>query len=588
MFNQLHTRWGTSLDENVVLPEYPRPHMVRENYRNLNGYWEYAISKSSEIPREFDGRILVPFSPESTLSGVNRIVQPDEYLHYRLQFHLTEKEAGQRLLLHFGAVDQMCSVFINYVYVGSHSGGYLPFSFDISKFVSDGSNDINVVVNDYSDTSYHARGKQKLNRGGMFYQAQSGMWKSVWTEWVPQNYISDIKLLPSYDEGKVEITVMDNRSENIPVHIEIMKDGMHIGSAGFLSNQRTGIDIPDYISWTPESPHLYDVIITMGEDRITSYFAMRKYSVGRDSRGLPRFMLNNKPYFHNGLLDQGYWPDGLMTAPEDAALIYDIQTMKDLGYNMIRKHIKIEPERWYYHCDKLGMLVWQDMINGGREYHMNFVCALPNKIMWTGHFIKDHMYRAFARQDKQGREDYYIELKGMIDCLYNFPSIAAWVPFNEGWGQFDAGEASRRVRKWDPSRLIDEASGWFDQFGGDMFSIHNYWRPLKIKPKRRVVALTEYGGYSCRMAGHSFCEEIYGYRDYKNSKDLTAGYKGLIERDILPNIKNGLSAVIYTQVSDVEEEVNGILTYDRECLKLDVDTVKELNRRIYQEFDACI
>lgn len=588
MNHQLFTRWGKNLDTDKPLQEYPRPQMVRDSYLNLNGYWEYAINFEKKAPVKYDGKILVPFSPEAFLSGVHRQTRPDEYLHYKTQFTLPEGFLRKRVLLHFGAVDQICEVFLNGSPVGSHEGGYLPFCFDITEYLAKGANELTLTVRDYSDTSYLSRGKQKLGRGGMWYTAQSGIWQTVWMESVPECYIERVKLDPDYDNGSIGIKVFSTGRRGRDVRIRILDGDCEVVSACMAADKKKDIKIKDFKSWSPETPHLYHMEITMGEDCVRTYFAMRKFSVGRDEKGILRFMLNNKPYFHNGLLDQGYWPDGLYTAPTDQALRYDIVKMKELGFNMIRKHIKVEPARWYYHCDQIGMLVWQDMVNGGSDYHMKFICFMPNFWMPFGRLVKDNKYRAFARREKAGRAQYYRELKATIAHLYNVPSIAAWVPFNEGWGQFDAAEAAARVRKLDALRLIDEASGWFDQGGGDMYSIHNYWRRLKVKPKKdRVVALTEYGGYSQRIEGHSFCSEVYGYRIYQTKQELTKGYRELLETDIIKGISKGLCGTVYTQVSDVEEEVNGLLTYDRDLVKVEEETVKKLNQKIYEEFERC-
>lgn len=313
---------------------------------------------------------------------------------------------------------------------------------------------------------------------------------------------------------------------------------------------------------------------------------MRKYSVAKDANGILRFFLNNKPFFFNGVLDQGYWPDGLMTAPSDEALIYDIVKLKEYGFNTIRKHIKVEPERFYYHCDRLGMIVWQDMPNGGGDYNMAFVTYLPNGLGNFARGIKDHHYKWFKREDEEGRKQYYRDLQGMIRLLYNYPSIAVWVPFNEGWGQFDARKVSEKVKKWDSTRLVNEACGWFDQKGGDMYSIHNYLRKLKVSPKLdRVVALTEYGGYAFPVEGHLACEKKFGYQKYATTEELTENYKRLWDEEIFPNLARGLSSAIYTQTSDIEEEVNGVMTYDREVDKLGMEVVCELNRKLYRMFD---
>ena len=603
MANQLYTTWGKELDPARVLQEYPRPELVRSSYLNLNGIWEYAITDNVLRPEEFDGSIVVPFSPEAALSGVGIQVKPDEYLHYHRTLELTAEFLKGRCLLHFGAVDQRCEVYVNEILVGEHTGGYLPFSLDVTDAVHAGENDLYLCVQDFSDTSYHARGKQKLERGGMWYTAQSGIWQTVWMECVPEHYIRELKIVPDYDAGAVKIKIIaaDHASpgtvegseepetpQEVTCVISISYEGKIVASRGTVPGKMTSIPLGEEIhSWTPEEPKLYDVSVRMGRDYVTSYFGMRKLHVARDGEGILRFFLNNQPYFHNGLLDQGYWPDGLYTAPSDEALQYDIRRMKELGFNMLRKHIKIEPSRWYYHCDRIGMLVWQDMVNGGEVYDMTYICTMPNAFMWTDRIIKDgpRKYKRFARANAEGRAEYYRELKAMIRHLYNHPSIVAWVPFNEGWGQFDAFKATELVRSIDPTRLIDEASGWFDQHGGDMYSIHNYWRTLKVKPQKdRVVALTECGGYSYRMEGRSYCDEVYGYRKYYSKKELTDGVCGLWEKELIPALKNGLGASVYTQVSDVEEEVNGLITWDREETKVLEERMQEANRKLMEAF----
>lgn len=586
---QLYTIWGKQVDPGHVLEEYPRPAMVRKSYKNLNGIWEYTIDQSENFPEKYEGTILVPFSPEAVLSGVNRQVMPEDVLHYRRIINLDENFLHGRCLLHFGAVDQICNVWMNEKLVGGHTGGYLPFTIDVTEQIKQGDNLLQVEVKDFSDTSYHSRGKQKLERGGMWYTAQSGIWQTVWMECVPENYIRDLRIVPQYDDGIVELKVLTNEKKRTECTGVISFQGKTLKTIQFYANQKTKIELERYEEWTPETPNLYDLEITMEKDKVSTYFAMRKYSVDRDKNGILRFFLNNRPYFHNGLLDQGYYPDGLYTAPSDEALQYDIKKMKELGFNMLRKHIKVEPARWYYHCDRIGMLVWQDMVCGGENYNMKFICTMPNMFMWTGRIIKDNKYKKFARENELGRKEYYRELKEMIRHLYNYPSIAAWVPFNEGWGQFDAARATALIRRLDPNRLVDEASGWFDQHGGDMYSIHNYWRKLKVKPREdRVVALTECGGYSYRMENRSYCDEVYGYRKYYSKQELTEGVAGLWGQELIPNIKNGLSATVYTQVSDVEEEVNGLVTYDRGEVKVTEQEIKDVNQKLYDVFEQLV
>ena len=582
----LYTRWGRELDPEKVLQEYPRPSLVRNSCVNLNGYWDYAVTRTAKPPEEYEGKILVPFSPEAPLSGVNRTLRPDEYLHYMRTFTTAEEDREPwkgrgRWLLHFGAVDQSCVVYVNRRKVGSHTGGYLPFTFDITDDLKDGENLLQVSVRDLSDTSFHAKGKQSLERGGMWYTAQSGIWQTVWMEHVPEDYITEIRITPDYDRGEVQVKVLSRPDRGLPVQAGIFFQGERVAEADLTGGRTARIPLGEFRSWSPETPDLYDMTLRMGEDQVSTYFAMRKISVEKDAKGIPRFFLNNRPYFHNGLLDQGYYPDGLYTAPSDEALQYDILKMKELGFNMLRKHIKIEPERWYYHCDRIGMLVWQDMVCGGERYHPGFVTVLPNVLPWTGRAVKDSHYRLFSRRNEEGRREFLKEVKQTVRLLYNHPSIITWVPFNEGWGQFDASKVTGLIRKTDSTRLIDEASGWFDQGGGDMYSIHNYFRRLKVKPrKNRVTALTECGGYSFRVPDHSFCSEVYGYRRYASSEELTEGIQGLWEKELIPNIGRGLSASVYTQVSDVEDEVNGLLTYDREIVKIDEERIRSINRKL--------
>lgn len=587
---QLVSRWGRNLDVDRILPEYPRPSLVRDSYLNLNGVWEYCINTSSR-GGAYEGEILVPFSPEARLSGVGKTLRPHEYLHYRKRFTLPEGFKKSRVLLHFGAVDQECLAFLNGAALGEHKGGYLPFSFDITEQLRDGENELTLRVTDWTEKLPHGRGKQKLEKKGkfssLFYTPQSGIWKTVWLESVEENYIKELKIRPLFDESSVSFSIKAHRGGD-RVEITIMDGEETVACGGGRcsgASLETVIRLDGFKPWSPDSPHLYYVKIVMGRDEAASYFGMRKVCVERDGQGILRFYVNNKPCFFNGLLDQGYWPESLLTAPDDRALVYDICKLKELGYNTIRKHIKIEPERFYYHCDRLGMFVWQDMPCGGGDYNMTFVTRLPNAFNWFARGVKDSHYGIFKRKDKEGREQYYRDLRGMLDHLYHFPSIVAWVPFNEGWGQFDAPKATKIIRDKDPDRLVNEACGWFDQKGGDMYSIHNYIHKLRVKPRKdRVVALTEYGGYAYPVRGHLACEKEFGYQHYRSGKELTEGYKRLWEEEIFPNLERGLSSAIYTQTSDIEEEVNGLMTYDREVDKMEAEEIKELNRKLYERF----
>ncbi|MFR3906386.1 MAG: glycoside hydrolase family 2 protein [Christensenellales bacterium] len=445
------TRWGANIEKDKVLLEYPRPQMRRNSYINLNGMWQYAIVRGESLPDKIDGEILVPFSPECELSGVHRTVGPEDTLWYVKNFSLPADFNIGRVLLHFGAVDQIAEVYLNGIEVGSHTGGYTPFSIDITRELRE-ENQLIVKVRDVTDTSWHTRGKQKIRKGGIWYTPQSGIWQTVWLESVPEEYISGLHILPLYDEAAVEITVYSDVERPCTARMGLVV-------AQGETNKPFRMSVQGFTPWSPENPHLYGFSVKMGEDMVESYFGMRKAELREDENGIKRLFLNDKPYFHNGVLDQGYWPDGLYTAPSDEAMIADIQTMKDMGFNMLRKHIKIEPLRWYYHCDRLGMLVWQDMVNGGGKYDPLTVTA-P---LFTGINIKDDRYARFARQSEEGRKQFRRELDDMINHLFNCVSIVLWVPFNEGWGQFDAAETAEHIRTMDPGRLIDHASGWHDQ-----------------------------------------------------------------------------------------------------------------------------
>ena len=568
----LMTPWGEHLDENCILTEYPRPQMRRDSYLNLNGRWEYAITDSDELPRHWDGTILVPFSPESALSGVGRSLQPGQTLWYRREVIVPQGfiPADGRLLLHFGAVDQEAAVYWNGRLLGRHMGGYNAFTLDATDALGP-RNSLVVRVHDDTDASFHSRGKQKTRRGGIWYTPQSGIWQTVWMEAVPRHYIESLRIVPLFDQSAVEVMVRCSQ----PLQCEATVDGRTVP---FTSGEPARIPMPDFRAWSPEDPYLYDLSVTLGEDRVESYFGMRKIEVRADRGGVKRLFLNGEPYFQSGLLDQGYWPDGLYTAPSDEALIYDIQTAKAMGFNLLRKHIKVEPMRWYYHCDRLGMLVWQDMPSGGGKYRFSTI-TLP---LVTGIHRRDNHYRAFARASSQGRGEYMDELEEMVGQLFNAPSVVLWVPFNEGWGQFDSTLVMERLRALDPTRPVDPASGWHDQGAGELRSLHVYFKPFRFRRDRRgrALALSEFGGYNLRVDGHCFNQKDYGYRRLPDAAALWRDFSRLYEREVLPAVPRGLCASVYTQLSDVEDELNGLMTYDRRVVKLDADEVRELNERL--------
>ncbi len=594
----LFTKWGKNLDTANVLPEYPRPQMRRESFISLNGYWDYAITATDLAPSEFDGKILVPFSPEAVLSGVSKQLKPEEFLWYRtiLPDICNQILPGMRLLLHFGAVDYGTEVFVNGKLAAAHQGGYLPFQINITDLLKNSDNELLLKVKDTTGHKSEARGKQSLTRGGIFYTAQSGVWQSVWLEQTPASHIENLWFETDYDARRVTAHICARTAGNCPSFtLSLLCKGQEIlcktyskNTPGTVPQNLSGnrdvetlkaalsFTIPEehFHSWSPETPFLYDVSLTFGKDKVQSYFAMRHFSIEKpenQENAIPRFCLNHKPYFLMGVLDQGYWPDGLYTAPSDEALIFDITAMKSLGFNLLRKHIKVECARWYYHCDRLGMIVCQDMVNGGSRYHMPVISYLPTLFPHLSAHLKDSHYAMLSRKDMKARKQWEKECLETVSYLKFFPSIAMWVPFNEGWGQFDTARITNRIRQADPHRLIDSASGWFDQNCGDFVSTHNYFRPLTVPVKKwgsRAFFLSEYGGYACHIKNHSSVNRIFGYKRYNSLADFKAAYHSLIEKSLLPLKNQGLSGAVYTQLSDVEEEVNGILTYDREINKL--------------------
>jgi hypothetical protein len=407
----------------------------------------------------------------------------------------------------------------------------------------------------------------------MWYTAQSGIWQTVWYEWVPDKYITLIKITPNVLKGEIQLQVRmnipDTEPKKDPMFQIVVKEGDKIIQTASAYRDRVTLKLSEFILWSPEKPFLYDIEITAGQDRIESYFAMRSVEIKEDEEGKLRIFLNGKPYFQNGLLDQGYWPDGLYTAPSDEAMIFDIEQAKRLGFNMLRKHIKIEPLRWYYHCDRLGMLVWQDMVNGGEEYHMLLVSYLPTIFPRIAGRIHDNHYVLFGRAEAEGRREWSAECRETVELLYNSPCIVCWVPFNEGWGQFDAKEAYQLIRELDATRPIDHASGWYDQGIGDFESVHNYFHPLRVQYKKRAVIFSEIGGYACYMEKHSYSGKVYGYKVFSSKEELNEAYQRLFREELARLRREGLSAVVYTQLTDVEEEVNGLLTYDRRICKVD-------------------
>lgn len=561
----LTTKWGEALDREHPLPEYPRPQLRRGSFLNLNGVWQYAVSTLNSEPEEYDGDIVVPFPLESELSGVGRVLQPGEYLWYRREFTLPEDFNVGRVLLHFGAVDQCARVWVNGMDACTHTGGYLPFSADITDLLFEGENTLVVRVTDDTDRSYHTRGKQKLKPGGIWYSPVSGIWQTVWCESVPENYISSLFITPHLEDGSVELLVMGEGA------VRAVIDG---DAYDFEAGTSALLKLREVRAWSPEEPYLYKLELAMGDDRVESYFAMRSVGIGEDRNGVKRLLLNGKPYFQNGLLDQGWWPDGLYTAPSDEALAFDIAAAKTMGFNMLRKHVKVEPLRWYYHCDRLGMLVWQDMPNGGGSYSALTVSA-P---LLTGSHSRDDKYSKFARREEKGRDEFREELLDMVSHLYNAPSIVTWVIFNEGWGQFDSDKCAEAVLELDSSRILDRTSGWHDQGSGELRSIHLYFDDYKHKPDKlgRCVVLSEFGGYTLPIDGHAWPGKPFGYKKFDSQEKFRRALTLLYDGQIRPACMSGLAAAIYTQLTDVENELNGLITYDRRVIKLSPADIKRI------------
>lgn len=554
---------------NKPLSEYPRPQLKRDSYLCLNGEWEYAIRKDENIPDVFDGKILVPYSPETTASGVNKMVHPDEWLFYKLVFLLDDSFIKDKVILHFMAVDQIAEVYLNDVYLGKHIGGYLPFEFEIKEQLKK-ENILIVKVKDETDKNSLSRGKQRIKRGGIWYTPQSGIYLPVWLESVSNDYIKSIKLTPDIDNSVIQILVetaankASLRIENKTFEIE--------------TNKPVDVKIDNPRLWSPEDPHLYHFELSTQNDKVESYFAMRKVSTG-ELNGHKVLCLNNKPYFMKGVLDQGYWKDGLYTPETYEDYVADIELVKAMGFNTIRKHIKVEAPRFYYECDKRGILVWQDFINGGGKYKLHTI-IFP---LLTGKHHKDNNYRKFARRDEDGRIFAIQEFKDEINYLYNSSSIVLWTIFNEGWGQFDSKKIYEEISQLDKTRLYDHASGWHDQKVSDAKSLHVYFKRVKLPKEKaigdRAVILSEFGGFLLPIANH-MQKGKRTYRSFNSYEDWLNEYRKSIELDVLKNIPFGLSAIIYTQLSDVEDELNGFVTFDREVIKVKINDIKKINDQI--------
>ena len=554
----------------VPLSEYPRPQFKRDSYICLNGLWEYAIRGTESIPEVYDGQILVPYSPEVEKSGINKIVNPDDYLFYRLKYQIPKDFIKDKVILHFGAVDQITEVFINGEFAIKHIGGFLPFSLDIKPFLKDNNVEIVLRVVDTTNASYHSSGKQSLKPEGIWYKQQSGIYMPVWMESVKEGYIEKLKITPDIDNNSVNIQFTSSLKE-----AKLVLDNKEIV---VKANQDNIIKIDNPTLWSPENPYLYNFVISNEVDRVESYFALRKVSLIKNEKGKLVIALNNKEYFMKGVLDQGYYQDGLLTPNSDKDYINDIMLVKNLGFNVSRKHIKIESLRWYYHCDRLGLLVWQDFVNGCTKYDF-WLNQVP---LFVRYKINDHKYKRFFRENEEGRKEAYQEFLETIDLLYNSPCIVLWTIFNEAWGQFDAKEIYEKLKVIDPTRLYDHASGWHDQGSSDVKSMHIYkWKvkvPSKHKIKNRAFVCSECGAYILdKRLKEAKKKEGFIYLLFNNKEDFQKEYERFVKEEIVPAKNNGMSAFIYTQLSDVEEEMNGFVSYDRKEIKVDIPKIKELN-----------
>ncbi len=592
----ISTPWKENLSLDLPLPEHPRPQMVRSEWKNLNGVWSFCITgKDSEIPEVFDREILVPFALETELSGANSTLSPDERLWYRRAFSIPENWYDKRIILHFEAVDWQCICFVNGQRIGEHCGGYVPFSFDLTNAITEGENEIILSVWDPTDSHWQQAGKQALAPKGIYYTATSGIWQTVWLEpTTMDNHIADLRLTPGQGLESIEIVVKSRIAGRFSAIV--FENEREICRADGRTDKPLVVPIPRPRLWSPDDPFLYEVAIQLTKedhvvDSVKSYFGLRSIKTAESASGHRRIFLNGAPLFLHGPLDQGYWPESGMTAPCEEAVLFDLQKMKEMGFNMVRKHVKVECRRWYYHADRLGLVVIQDMVNSSTsltgDLASTFVIAFDRQRKRDNNAGS---YRKAGRETSESRLDFEHELIDVMDHLHNSPALLIWVPFNEAWGQFDSERITGMMRQHDPTRLIDHASGWFDQGCGDFRSRHRYVLKLKKPPSsdKRVYFVSEYGGYSFRLNGHIWDpDRDFKYKIFKERSALEQAYRSLMRKQIIPLIRKGLGAAVYTQLADVEIECNGLFTFDRKILKINANLVRSLNEEIYHEFKKC-
>lgn len=577
----MKTTWGEQVTPANAWRQYPRPQLVRTQWLNLNGLWDYAIvPKNARQPKKYDGRILVPFCAESSLSGVGKIVQPDQKLWYNTTFQVPADWKRKNVLLHFDAVDWETTVWLNGKKVGQHKGGSDPFAFDITSYLKKGRQQLVVSVWDPTDSDTQARGKQVLAPKGIWYTPVTGIWQTVWLEPVDKTYIRSIEPVADIDRSKVIIkNLIQGATGKEKLVVKVLKDNKVVARQTATANSPIEITIPQPELWTPYTPALYQLEIQLAQggktlDQVKSYFAMRKIAVAKDAQGYERLMLNNQPLFHYGTLDQGWWPGGLLTPPSEAAMRYDMDVLKDMGFNMLRKHIKVEPSRYYFYADSIGLLVWQDMPSGFKTAEKE-----------TQH-VKAEAQEDWNRPAASARQ-FEQEWQSIMDHLRFFPSIVVWVPFNEGWGQYETKRVVEWTRKYDPTRVVNGVSGWTDRGVGQMNDAHHYpgpgMEPAEQNPGR-VIVLGEFGGLGLPVEGHIWNPKMrnWGYRTYKTNEVLLKEYTKLMH-NMYPMVHRGLSAAVYTQTTDVEGEVNGLMTYDRKIIKFDPEMMRILHAPLYDK-----
>lgn len=570
------TSWGENLNADNVWQQYPRPTLKRSDWQNLNGQWDYAIlPKGAAMPKKFDGKILVPFAAESELSGVGKTVGDRNELWYQRTFEIPKSWKGKNINLNFGGVDWKTDVWVNGMQIGEHTGAYTPFSFDITEALKPGKNTLTVRVFDPTDKGTQPRGKQVTNPKTIWYTPVTGIWQTVWLEPVAKNSIKSLKITPDVDSNRLLVNAA--ATEGGTVRIDILDKGNTVASASGLAGKEIEVAMPEDVKlWSPESPYIYDVKVSLmkdgkRQDAVESYTAMRKIGVKKQKKDANRFTLNDKVIFQFGPLDQGWWPDGLYTPPSYEAMVYDVDKTKELGYNMIRKHIKVEPELWYEYCDRNGILVWQDMPSGDKTHK------------WENH---NYYNGQEWERSEESAAQYRKEWNEIMEHLHNHPSIVVWVPFNEGWGQFDTKNVADWTKKKDPSRLVNAASGGNFFYGaGDILDVHNYPQPrIYLLDDYKVNVIGEYGGIGYPIKGHLWQpDRNWGYIEFNSPKEVTDKYIEYI--DILRDLaKIAYSGAVYTQTTDVEGEVNGLLTYDRKQEKMETERVRKANQNLINEF----